>query len=127
MLIQKELKNFGIDKDELEKTTILQGEGKVVKIFVEFEENTEGTNLTITTKEGEVILDVDPSLEPEIYYPRINTMSQRYQGSISAVVEENQARMEQFSFFGGLSIRVERDKIGEAQKIIKKLTVLFDA
>lgn len=127
MLIEKELKDFGIEEGQLERTTILQGEGKIVKVFVKFEDDTAGASVTIMTKEGEVVLDVESSLEPEVYYPRINTASQRYQESISAVVEESQARMEQFSFFGGLLIKVERDEAGEAQKIIKHLTVLYDA
>ncbi len=126
MLIQKEINDFEIDEGQLEKTNILLGNGKIRKIFVVFEKDTAGASLTILTKEGEVVLDVESSLEPEVYYPRVNTSSGRYQDSISAVVEENQARMEPFYFFGGLVVKVERDEAGETQKIIKHLSILYD-
>ncbi len=127
MLIQKELKDYGIDENRTEGNTILLGSGKILKIFVEFEKEATGSSLIVFTNEGEVVLNVGASKEPEVYYPRVNIASQRYQEAISAVIEETQARMEPFYFFGGLNIKVERDEAGDAQKIIKKLTVLYDA
>ena len=77
MLKEMSLENIKVEED-LSKSLLKSGQGKILKVSVEFGENLDTeARLRISTKEGEEILNVDSNRIKEIYYPRSNITTLR--------------------------------------------------
>lgn len=125
MLMEITLENLEIEKGLLSKSLLIPGRGRILKVMVEFTDGIDtGVSLRIDTKEGEEILNVKSDKIKEIYYPRSNIITQRYNNS--SFVYENHDSLDYFYFSGGLVFSFDKDNIDSEMILIKKVTLLYD-
>ena len=124
MLKEMSLENIKVEED-LSKSLLMSGKGKILKVLIEFDEDLDTeVRLRISTKEGEEILNVDSNRIKEIYYPRSNITTLRY--NPNSLMEENQTSLDYFYFFGGLLFIIEKDNASSKMVLIKKVVLLYD-
>jgi len=114
-----------IEKDQLSKSLLIPGSGKILKVAVRFEDDLDtGVTLRISTKEGEEIINVKSDKPNEIYYPRSNITTQRY--NENTMLEESQTSLDYYFFSGGLLFTIEKDNASSEMKLIRKIVLLYD-
>ena len=104
-----------IDVEELIKEFTTEGEGKVLKIFIDLDSK---AKIEIFTSENERVLSVD---ENGTYYPRANITSQKYTEDPLSV--EGETKFDYY-YFKGLFIIIEKET-NEPLKI-NRLSILYD-
>lgn len=126
MLREIILKDVSID-EELRRTLVLPGSGKIINIFVEFNEKTSSTiKLRMMTKLGEVVLNINNTNKEqfEVFYPRLNATAGREH--LAVMPEEIQTTSEYYYFHGSLFLDVEKDNLEDRGILIKNLIVLYE-
>ena len=119
------LENLEIEKGLLSKSLMIEGRGKVLKVHVEFMDGIDTeVSLRIVTKEGEEIINVKSDKINEVYYPRANVLTLRY--NASSLMEENHNSTDYFYFSGGLMFSFDKDNIDSEMILIKKVVLLYD-
>jgi len=97
--------------------------GKVLKVFIEFENKDGLTNLQMWSKEGEQILNIDNLREKDIFYPRVNIIRGRY--SKQEVLNHEGLTNLDYYYSIGFLIKVI-SKSQNSETLIKKLIVLYE-
>jgi len=110
------------DIDVVDSETVLEGSGKLIKVFVEFEDTDSLIKLELLTKEGEQILDITNQRKSDVFYPRANISRQRDTGE--ALNMENEGNFEPYYFYGGLFLRLKN--LSSQSKKIKRLIILYE-
>lgn len=126
MIKELKVKNFKIVGDDLSKTLMLKGTGKILNVFINFGEVTPLIKLKMITKIGEVILDINNigKQETEIYYPRLNASGEREHEAV--MPKEVESSSEYYYFKDILFLKVEKDNLKEEGVLIKELIVLIE-
>ncbi len=139
MLKEINLENIGSSKNDI----ILKGNGKILKIFIEFLNIDKTTNVTLYTKEGEEIININNDEIKKVLYPRVSVVSEKYENTALNSLNED---LDYFYFKGGLILHIDKedfspkstlenvsfeefDKIKpktEERIIIKKFILLYD-
>ena len=121
MITYKSLENVEIEKNE--EGFIMQGSGKLLKIFIEFEENI-GTevNVKILTTEGEEVLNINNEKNTRLFYPKNKNFEEKKEDTIM----QEGSLWDYYYFTGGLLIFVKVNKEDFKGKVIKILKIIYE-
>ena len=116
----KEVKKIDIEIEGTQEFFI-EGTGSLIKIMIEFKEVDSLLRVQLFTKEGEKILDILNQKKTEVFYPRVNTITEKM-GKGAALHAEGSTNLERYYFLDGLYLTAS----SQAKSTIKKISIIYE-
>ena len=118
MLKETEQENIEIEGTQ---EFFIGGTGSLIKVLIEFETVDGLLRVQLFTGEGEKILDILNQKKKELYYPRVNTITEKMESGAS-LHQEGSTNLERYYFLNGLYLKAT----SQTKSIIKKIVIIYE-
>lgn len=114
--------NLEIEEGKFKRNLMIPLVGKILKVWVDFENTKGNDSLIMTSKEGERIITINSSDSKIAHYPRSNVGAGKYVESNLI----NERSIEDYFYVDGFRLDLERDSNQEAKIIIREIRIFYD-